>query len=182
MAATADVVIVGGGIVGASVAYHLRADGFTGRVLVVDPDLTHMRAATPASMGGVRTQYGVASNLAMARYGLNFFASFDEMLAGSWGRPRAHFRRAGYLLLAHASNEVALRRRCAAQQAIGVGVEWLAPGDIRQVVPALAVDGVVGALWTREDGYVNPAGALQGFMQRSRELGAEWRQDEVFGL
>ena len=62
MAATADMVIVGGGIVGASAAYHRRADGFTGRVLVVDPDLTHIRAATPASMGGVRTQYGVASN------------------------------------------------------------------------------------------------------------------------
>ena len=182
MAATADVVIVGGGIVGASVAYHLRADGFTGRVLVVDPDLTHMRAATPASMGGVRTQYGVASNLAMARYGLDFFAGFDEKLAGGWGRPHAHFRRAGYLLLAHTSNEVALRRRCAAQQAIGVGVEWLVPKDIRQVVPALAVDGVVGALWSREDGYVNPSGALQGFIERSRELGAEWRQDEVVDL
>src|SRR5258706_2193976 len=122
MAATVDVVIVGGGIVGASVAYHLRADGFTGHVLVVDPDLTHMRAATPASMGGVRTQYGVASNLAMARYGLNFFASFDEMLAGSWGRPRAHFRRARDLLLAHASHEGALGRRFAGPQRLRVGV------------------------------------------------------------
>lgn len=182
MTASADVVIVGGGIVGASVAYHLRADGFTGRVLVVDRDLTHMRAATAASMGGVRTQYCVASNLAMARYGLEFFAGFDETLAGSWGRPRSHFRRAGYLMLAHGSNEVAMRRRCAAQQAIGVGVEWLAPEVIRQEVPALAVDGVAGALWTREDGYVNPGGALQGFIERSRELGAVWRQDEVVGL
>ena len=182
MTATADVVIVGGGIVGASVAYHLRTEGFTGRVLVVDPDLTHTRAATPASMGGVRTQYGVASNLAMARYGLDFFAGFDERLAGNWGRPRAHFSRAGYMLLAHDSNEGAMRRRCAAQQAIGVGVEWLSPADIRQVVPALAVDGVAGALWTREDGYVNPGGALQGFIERSRELGAVWRQDEVVGL
>lgn len=182
MAATADVVIVGGGIIGASVAYHLRADGFMGRVLVVDRDLTHMRAATTASMGGVRTQYGAASNLAMARYGLEFFARFDETMAGGWGRPRAHFRRAGYLMLAHGSNEVALRRRCAAQQAIGVGVEWLAPEDIRHVVPALAVDDVAGALWTREDGYVNPGGALQGFIERSRELGAVWRQDEVVGL
>jgi FAD-dependent oxidoreductase domain-containing protein 1 len=182
MATTADVVIVGGGIVGASVAYHLCADGFTGRVLVVDPDLTHARAATPASMGGVRTQYGVASNLALARYGLDFYAKFDDALAGGWGRPRGHFRRGGYLLLAHPSNEAALRKRCAAQQAIGVGVEWLAPEDIRRVVPALTVDGVAGALWTRDDGYVSPRGALQGFVERSRELGATWRQDEVVGL
>jgi FAD-dependent oxidoreductase domain-containing protein 1 len=182
MAATVDVVIVGGGIVGASVAYHLRADGFAGRVLVVDPDLTHTRAATPASMGGVRTQYGVASNLALARYGLDFYASFDEVLAGGWGRPRAHFRRGGYLLLAHPSNETALRRRCVAQQAIGVGVEWLMPQDIPRVAPALAVDGVAGGLWTRDDGYLSPRGTLQGFVERSRELGAAWRQDEVVGL
>ena len=88
----------------------------------------------------------------------------------------------GYLLLAHASNEAAMRRRCAGQQAIGVGVEWLAPEDSREVVPALAIDGVAGALWTREDGYLNPGGALQGFIERSRELGAVWRQDEVVGL
>lgn len=182
MAATADVVVVGGGIVGASVAYHLRADGFTGRVLVVDPDLTHARATTPASMGGVRTQYGVASNLALARYGLDFYAGFDEALAGGWGRPRAHFRRGGYLLLAHPSNAAALRERGQAQQAIGVGVQWLSPDGIRRAVPALAVDGLAGGLWTPEDGYVSPRGALQGFVERSRELGAAWRQDEVVGL
>jgi glycine/D-amino acid oxidase-like deaminating enzyme len=182
MATTADVVIIGGGIVGASVAYHLRADGFTGRVLVVDPDLTHARAATPASMGGVRTQYGVASNLALARYGLDFYAAFDEALAGAWGRPRAHFRRAGYLLLAHPANERALRARGAVQRAIGAAVEWLAPEDIRRVVPALSVEGVAGALWSSRDGYVSPRGALQGFVERSRELGVTWRQDGVTGV
>jgi glycine/D-amino acid oxidase-like deaminating enzyme len=179
---TADVVIVGGGIVGASVAYHLRVDGFTGRVLVVDPDLTHARAATPASMGGVRTQYSVPSNLAMARYGLDFYARFDEAMGGEWGRPRARFHRRGYLLLAHASNAEALRGRFAAQRTIGVAVEWLTPDEIRRAVPELAVDGVVGAVWTRDDGYVSPRGALQGFVERSRELGATWRQDEVVGL
>jgi glycine/D-amino acid oxidase-like deaminating enzyme len=182
MAHTADVVIIGGGIVGASVAYHLAADGFTGCVLVLDRDLTYARAATPASMGGVRTQYGVASNLALARYGLAFYAAFDTALAGGWGRPRAQFRRAGYLLLAHPSNADALRARGAAQRAIGVDVEWLAPRDIAGVVPPLAVDGVVGALWTRDDGYVSPRGALQGFVERSRELGVAWRQDDVVGL
>ena len=89
VAATADAVIIGGGIVGASVACHLATEGFSGRVLVVDPGLTHMRAATPASMGGVRTLYSVPSNLAMARYGLDFYAGFDDALAGEWGRPRA---------------------------------------------------------------------------------------------
>jgi glycine/D-amino acid oxidase-like deaminating enzyme len=133
-------------------------------------------------MGGVRTQYGVPSNLAMARYGLDFYARFDDALAGAWGRPRARFHRSGYLLLAHASNAAALRRRAATQRAIGVAAEWLTPDEIRRAVPALAVDGVEGALWTRDDGYVSPRGALQGFAERSRELGAAWLQDEVVGL
>lgn len=182
MATTADVVIIGGGIVGASVAYHLRSEGFAGRVLVIDPDLTYARAATPASMGGVRTQYGVASNLAMARYGLDFYAQLDDGLAGTWGRPRAHFHRSGYLLLAHAVNQAAIRQRMATQRAIGVGVEWLAPDEIPRAVPGLVADGAVGALWTRDDGYLSPRGALQGLVERSRELGAGWLQDEVVGL
>jgi glycine/D-amino acid oxidase-like deaminating enzyme len=182
MTETADVVIAGGGIVGASVAYHLRAEGMTGRVLGLDPDLTHSRATTPASMGGVRTQYGVPSNLAMARYGLDFYARFDEAMAGGWGTPRARFHRGGYLLLAHAADEAAFRRRCDAQRRIGVAVEWLAPDDVRRVAPALGLDGVRGALWTAGDGYVSPRGALQGFVERSRELGAVWCQDEVVGL
>ena len=182
MTSTADVVIVGGGIVGASTAYHLRADGFTGRVLVLDPDLTHSRATTPASMGGVRTQYGVPSNLAMARYGLDFYARFDEAMAGAWGLPRVRFHRGGYLLLAHPDNEAAFRRRGERQRAIGVEVQWLAPDDIRRVAPDLDLDGVTGALWTDGDGSVSPRGALQGFVERSRELGAVWRQDEVVGL
>ena len=182
MIGTAEVVIVGGGIVGASVAHHLRAEGMTGRVLVLDPDLTHSRATTPASMGGVRTQYGVATNLAMARYGLDFYARFDQAMAGGWGTPRARFHRGGYLLLAHAAAEAAFRRRCDVQRKIGVAVEWLAPDDIRRVAPALSLAGVPGALWTAGDGYVSPRGALQGFVERSRELGATWRQDEVVGL
>ena len=182
MARTADVVIIGGGIVGASVAYHLRADGFGGRVVVVDRDLTHTWAATPASMGGVRTQFGVPSNVAMARYGLEFYARADEALAGAWGRPRVRFHRSGYLLLAHDANEAALRERIAAQRAIGVAVEWLAPEEIHRAAPALAVDGVRGAMWTRDDGYVSPRGGLQALVERSRELGASWLQDDVVGL
>ncbi len=182
MAATADVVIVGGGIVGASVAYHLGAEGFTGRVLVVDRDLTHARATTPASMGGVRTQYAFAANLAMARYGLDFYARFDEALAGGWGTPAAGFFRAGYLLLAHPEHEAAVRRRGERQRRIGVAVEWLGPEEISRHVPALVPGGVAGALWTPGDGYVSPRGALQGLVERSRELGAAWRQDEVVGL
>src|SRR5262245_65071530 len=79
MAQTAEVVIIGGGIVGASIAYNLRQDGMTGRILVIERDATYTRAATPLSMGGVRQQYSVPCNIAMARYGLAFYEQFDEV-------------------------------------------------------------------------------------------------------
>ena len=53
MTQTAEVVLIGGGIIGASIAYHLRQDGFAGRILVIERDTTYARAATPMSLGGI---------------------------------------------------------------------------------------------------------------------------------
>ena len=182
MAQTAEVVIIGGGIVGASIAYHLRQDGMTGRILVIERDATYTRAATPLSMGGVRQQYSVPCNIAMARYGLAFYEQFDEVMTGSWGRPQAHFHQRGYLVLLHASNHEALRQRYERQRRLGVEVEFLAPEDVRELVPHLCVDEIVGGIYGRRDGYLNPRGALQGFVERARELGCTWLQDEVIGF
>jgi glycine/D-amino acid oxidase-like deaminating enzyme len=62
-------VLIGGGIIGASIAYHLRQDGFSGRLLVIERDTTYARAATPLSLGGIRQLYGVACNIQMALQG-----------------------------------------------------------------------------------------------------------------
>ena len=98
MAQTAEV-FIGGGIIGASIAYHLRQDGLSGRLLVIERDTTYSRATTPMSMGGVRQQYGVPCNIALARYSLQFYEQFDECMVGAWGRPQAHFYQCGYLFL-----------------------------------------------------------------------------------
>ncbi len=182
MAHTADIVIIGGGIIGASIAYHLRQDGFTGDVLVIENDTTYARAATPMSMGGIRQQYSFPNNIAMGRYGLTFYAQFDEVMAGTWGRPQAHFHRRGYLVLLHAENQDALRQRYDNQRQLGVEVELMSPEAIRDMLPHLCVDDIVGGIYGRQDGYLNPRGALQGFVERSRELGCVWLQDEVIGF
>src|SRR5437016_14369747 len=88
MAQTAEVVIIGGGIIGASIAYHLRQDGLAGRLLVIERDTTYSRATTPMSMGGVRQQYGVPCNIALARYSLQFYEQFDELMVGAGGDHR----------------------------------------------------------------------------------------------
>lgn len=179
---TADVVIIGGGIIGASIAYHLRQDGLSGRVLVIENDTTYARAATPLSMGGVRQQYSFPQNIALARYGVQFYSQFDDLMAGAWGRPQAHFQQRGYLFLMHASNQEALRQRYEIQRQHGVEVELLTPQAIHELVPHLCLDDVLGGVFGHRDGYLNPRGALQGFVERSRELGCTWLQDEVLGF
>lgn len=182
MAQTAEVVIIGGGIVGASIAYHLRQDGLTGRIVVIERDSTYARAATPMSMGGVRQQYSVPCNIAMARYGLAFYERFDEVMAGAWGMPQAHFHQRGYLILMHPTTQEALRRRYDLQRQLGVEVTLLSPEDVRELVPHLCVDEITGGVYGYRDGYLNPRGALQGFVERSRELGCTWVQDDVIGF
>jgi glycine/D-amino acid oxidase-like deaminating enzyme len=182
MAQTAEVVIIGGGIIGASIAYHLLQDGLTGRILVIERDSTYARAATPMSMGGVRQQYSVPCNIAMARYGVVFYERFDEVMAGAWGTPQAHFHQRGYLILMHPTTQAALRRRYDLQRQLGVEVTLLSPEDVRELVPHLNVEEITGGVYGYRDGYLNPRGALQGFVERSRELGCTWVQDDVIGF
>jgi FAD-dependent oxidoreductase domain-containing protein 1 len=182
MAQTADVVLIGGGIIGASIAYHLRQDDFAGRILVIERDTTYARAATPMSLGGVRQLYGVPCNIRLARYSLEFYERFDEVMSGGWGRAQAHFHQRGYLLLLDDQNRDAWFRRYEVQRQLGVEVEVLPPGQVHELFPHLYMGDVSYALFSQRDGYVNPRGALQGFVERSRELNCTWLQDEVIGF
>ena len=183
METTAEVIIIGGGIIGASIAYHLRRDDpGIGRVVVIEQDWTYARAAAPMSMGGIRQQYSAACNVALARYSLPFYEQFDALMAGDWGTPQAHFHQRGYLVLMHAENQDQLRQKYEAQRALGVEIELLSPEAIRDFLPHLNVDDIAGGLYGPRDGYLNPRGALQGFVEKSRELGCAWLQDEVLAF
>ena len=182
MTQTAEVVLIGGGIIGASIAYHLRQDGFAGRILVVERDTTYARAATPMSLGGIRQLYGLPCNIRMARYSLQFYERFDEVMSGGWGQAQAHFHQRGYLLLLDEQNREASIRNYEVQRRMGVEVDMLPPGQVHEFFPHLYVGDVSHAVYSRRDGYLNPRGALQGFVERSRELNCTWLQDEVVGF
>src|SRR6266446_4735761 len=91
---TAEVVIIGGGIVGSSIAYHLTAAGCK-RVLVIERESSQGKGSTGKSMGGVRAQFATPVNIRMSLYSIPFFRSFDERM----GHP-AGYRAQGYLFVA----------------------------------------------------------------------------------
>lgn len=181
-AATADVVIVGGGVMGSSVAYHLGAGGFRGRVLVVERDLAYRQASSALSVGGIRQQFGAEINVRIARYSVTFYERFADLMAVGDERPDIEFRQRGYLFLADAQAWPALRARAQRQRGWGADVEVIEGGAILEIVPDLSLEGIVGATFGPRDGWLDPYGVTQGFARKARALGASYIEDEVVAI
>jgi glycine/D-amino acid oxidase-like deaminating enzyme len=94
---TFDVVIVGGGIIGSSIAYHLANDGFNGRIAVFEKDPTYEFSSTTLSAGGVREQFSTEVNIRISQYSIEFYEKFDEVMTVDGEKAHADFRQRGYL-------------------------------------------------------------------------------------
>ncbi len=176
---TADVVIVGGGIVGSSIAYHLAEAGCT-NVLVVERETHQGKGSTGKSMGGVRAQFATPVNIQMSLYSIPFYASFDERL----GHP-AGYKAQGYLFVATSGRHLEyLRTNQEKQKALGLKTARMVSADeIRSMFPQLRSDDVVGGSFCSTDGFVDPYSAMVGFMARAAESGARlWRNTEVTAI
>src|ERR1700726_4777025 len=130
---TADVVLIGGGIVGSSIAYHLAAAG-TRNVLVIERESAQGKGSTGKSMGGIRAQFSTPVNIQMSMYSIGFYATFEERL----GYP-CDYRPQGYLFCATNERHLAyLRTNYEKQIALGLrNVQLLAGDEIRRRFPQL---------------------------------------------
>ena len=154
-----EVVVVGAGITGLSVAWHLRARGVAVRVL----DRSGVGAgASGVQPGGVRQQWGTEVNCRLARESVAFYRKAEGRLDS---RVPLGFRACGYLFLAQSEKALAhLRANVAIQNACGVPSRVVATGEAARLVPGLAVEHVVGAAWCGEDGYFDrPQSVVEAF-------------------
>ena len=176
---TADVVIIGGGIVGSSIAYHLTRSGIR-NVLVIEREAHQGKGSTGKSMGGVRAQFTTAVNIQMSLYSIPFYASFEERL----GHPSG-YRPQGYLFVATRPSQLEyLQTNQALQRSLGLTqVEMLSREQVVERVPQLRSDDVLGGSFCPTDGFVDPNDAMTGFMQRALEAGATlWKSAQVMGF
>jgi len=176
---TADVVIIGSGIVGSSVAYHLAQQGCA-NVLVIEREAHQGKGSTGKSMGGVRAQFSTPVNIQMSKYSIDFFSKFDDVV----GHP-ADYRAHGYLFCATSENHLAyLKANRERQNALGVtNVEWVSPQDIAKMVPQLRVNDILGGTFCSTDGFVDPHSVMMGFMLNAREHGVRlWLDTAVTGI
>lgn len=179
MKQTADVVIIGGGIVGASVAFHLAERGCT-NVLVVEREVEQGLGSTGRATGGVRAQFATAINIRMSRYSIDFFSRFEEATGHACG-----YEPAGYLFVA--TNEAQfdyLKQTRARQLAEGLtNVELLGADEIARRVPGLRTDDVAGGSFCQTDGFIAPLKVLGGFMSRALAGGVRvWTETAVTGI
>jgi glycine/D-amino acid oxidase-like deaminating enzyme len=163
-----DVAIVGGGVVGASAAYHLAAAG-AGRVLLLELDDHLAAGSTGACAGGFRHQFSSEINVRLSQASVPMITAFTQ----EHGLP-LDVHQDGYLFLVRsqalwpdylAANEL--------HRALGVESEVLTPGEAAALVPGIDLDGVVGATFGPRDGIADPSGLTQGYATLARRAGAE---------
>jgi sarcosine oxidase, subunit beta len=163
-----DVAIVGAGITGLSIAFHLAERGAEGVVVYEREGVG--AGASGMQPGGVRQQWSTPLNCLLARASLAFYSRLDERL-----QPRVDivFRPCGYVFVAHRRETLErLRRDVAIQNAVGVPSRVVAPDELRELVPELDVTGVAGASVCPEDGYFDrPQSVVEAFAEAAGRLG-----------
>ena len=176
---TADIVIIGGGIIGSSIAYHLTAAGCKS-VLVIERETAQGKGSTGKSMGGVRAQFSTPVNIQMSLYSIPFYASFEDRI----GHPSG-YRPQGYLFCATCDRHMAhLSANYTKQVAMGLKEVRLPTADeIRNMFPQLRADDIVGGSFCSTDGFVDPYSAMIGFITWAADHGAKvWKNTPVTGI
>jgi sarcosine oxidase subunit beta len=174
---TADVVIVGAGIMGVSTAYHL-ARRQAGRIVVLERDDV-CSGSTALASGGIRHQYANRIGVELTRQSIETYERFAEEFGVD-----PHFRQHGYLILVTTEAEQAqAERNVALQRSLGVDVQLLSPDETRRRFPYLATGDLRGATYSPRDGYADPYLATTAIAARARELGVTIRTGcEVVGF
>jgi sarcosine oxidase subunit beta len=167
---SADVVIVGGGVIGASIAYHLSLRG-AGKVIVLERDRLGT-GSTGKNAGGIRLTFSTEVNVRLSQRALPRVEAFgDEMGIDP------QFHQVGYLYLITEERDVApFERSLELWMRLGVPARKLTAAEAQAVFPEVRVDDVRFAIFCPKDGYADPHSILQGYVARARERGVEFRE------
>ena len=169
MTRTADAVVIGGGVTGASIAYHLASRGVR-RVVVLERRAL-AAGGTGHSVGIVRQLYPTPEACRMVLHSLRVFQRFGELIGGDAG-----YVQCGVLIGVSPAMLATLERTLAMQRAAGIRAEVLAPADITRVEPRIDTAGLGAVLWEPESGYGDPTAVTHGYAAAARRLGASIEQ------
>src|SRR6266542_2897357 len=168
---TADIVIIGAGAVGCSIAYHLARRGARD-VLLLERGMVGAGSTSKAA-GGIRVQFGTRVEIEFSLRSIEFFTRFEDEM----GVP-CDYRQEGYLILLSDERDLArYRKNVELQTSLGADVRILPPAEARAIVPELRVDDVLAAAWGPMDGYASPNDVVQAYATQARARGVQILED-----
>ena len=166
MRQTADVVIIGGGVMGCSLLYHLAWLGVTNSLLLEQDVLGS--GSTGRSQTICRMHYSNPITATMAWQSLKVFANFGDMVGGDSG-----FVNTGYLVVVEPQDRPGLDRNIAMQQELGINTRLVTANHVKELAPMVQIYGDEGLAWEPESGYADSYQVTTSFAARARDLGAE---------
>ncbi len=167
MEKTADVIIIGGGIIGTSIAAFL-SEKITGTVVLLEKGLLG-EGSTSRCAGGIRCQFTTPINIQFSLLSLKIFKNFEKLF-----RVDPEFHPSGYLFLASTNEEFeGLKAGAKLQRSYGIDVDTLSPEEIKVRWPFLNTGDLAGGTFGSEDGYAGPYEVLQGYVKKAREQGVK---------
>jgi sarcosine oxidase subunit beta len=170
MSLTADIVVIGAGVIGASIAYHLARAG-AGRIVVLEKRFL-AAGATGKSSGIARMHYDNEPETRLASISFDYFRDWPELVGGDCG-----YRRTGFLRILPRELVDSLRANVAIQQRIGINTQLISAYEAGEMLPYLCSDDFDVAAYEPDSGYADPTSATAAFLQRARETGARLLQE-----
>lgn len=168
MKSTADAVIVGGGIIGMSVAFHLARAKY-GNIVLLEKEQFTGSGATSKAAGGIRAQFSTKVNIEMSMLAIEALERFKEDTGSD-----ALFDQVGYMFLLTNDDDVTtFKKHYELQRSLGLNVELLKPDDIKQYAPHIRLDDVLLASFCKRDGLGDPHEFLSGYEHAARDLGVD---------
>lgn len=166
MKKTADAIIIGGGVIGCSVAYHLSKVGM--RTLVIEKDYL-CAGSTGRCLGGIRQQFSSESSILTAIDSIASFKTMSDELGIS-----VEWHEGGYIFLAHSETQKqAYLEVMKIQRRLGVNVSFVSVAQVEEIVPGINPEGLLGAAYCPNDGQANPFLVVKGYADAVRRLGGE---------
>src|SRR5574338_66934 len=175
---TADIVIVGGGVMGASAAYHLAKHGMK-NIVLLEKEEFFGTGATGRCAGGVRYQFSTEINVRLSLESLPMLECFREETGQD-----VSYRQCGYLLIATNEEDAStFRHNVAMQNRLGVQTQLLSADEVRARVPLMKFEDAIAGTFNQKDGLVDPNGVVAGYISAAQKMGVKaLTRAEVTGI
>ncbi|CAH2928444.1 MAG: Glycine/D-amino acid oxidases (deaminating) [uncultured Paraburkholderia sp.] len=180
---SSQVVIVGGGVIGSSIAYFLRASDPTVSVTVIERDPSYAKSSSALSAASIRQQFSTPLSIQMSLYGIEFLRHIGELLEVDGNKPSIDLHEGGYLFLATPAGDATLRENHALQKSLGAHIDLMNQQALKAKFPWLNVEDLVsGAFGESGEGWFDGYGLVQALRKKAQSLGARYLAADVTGV